>query len=225
VKAVEKRLAPSFKQIPLINWKEWESVEQPEYILQIRDNLQSIVSTCAKYIVPTHFEFFCDSVATQIIKNFDDHVLQIRGISDIGAEQILLDVTTIKAALLKLPSMIADESGAPPPAASGAKPVVSQKPYLKHVDEMLLPLEKELQIVMAPADALVHTYKTMYHQPTPAHFVKLLDLKGVPKTEQEAYLDKYGVPINDAIRVLVRNQIAEEGEFGKKLSNLLKIKT
>jgi len=146
-----------------------------------------------------------------------------------GAEQLLCDLSFLKTALLKIPSYSQESSSAstatPGSTAANGSSNKPQKSYQKHLDDMIIPLEKQLQIVVTSPDALVHSYKAMAYQPSPLHFVKMMDLKGIPKVEQESYLDEYGVGPNDQIRLVVKNQLAEEGEFGKKLSNLLKIKS
>lgn len=228
VKLIEKKLLPYFKEIPLTNWKEWESLgEQPKYITGLRDDLLSCMSLSGKNLIPSQYQFLIFPVATQIVSCFDEHLLQIRGISNMGAEQLLLDLSLLKAALLKAPAF-SQESGNTPTTTTTATSSSSSRPqksYQKHLEDLIIPVEKQLQIVVTSPDALVHSYKAMAYQPSPAHFVKMMDLKGIPKAEQESYLDEYGVGPSDSIRTLVRNQLAEEGEFGKKLSNLLKIKS
>eukprot|EP01125_Pyxidicula_operculata_P005119 TRINITY_DN186_c1_g3_i1.p1 TRINITY_DN186_c1_g3~~TRINITY_DN186_c1_g3_i1.p1 ORF type:complete len:398 (-),score=94.09 TRINITY_DN186_c1_g3_i1:209-1264(-) len=198
VKIIEKKISPLFKTTSTINWGGINSVnDQSEYVSKIITELSQAVSLIQKVIVQEHYLFLCRSISTYTVKAFEDSVMSIRGISDLGAEQLLSDVGNMKVFLQKLPT-IGTENGE------------TNERFSKLIEKQISPIEKVVQIVLSSKENLVETYKTMYPEPDVNHFVRILDMKGTPKTEQESYLDQYGVAPNAPIRITIRTAIQEE---------------
>jgi hypothetical protein len=58
-----------------------------------------------KWLSKSRFSFFCDSFANSFIPRFRESILSLRAVSEVGAEQLLLDVAHVKTTLDNLPKL------------------------------------------------------------------------------------------------------------------------
>ncbi len=82
-----------------------------------------------------------------------------------GAQQLMLDFTTIKAMLLDLPNV------------RRAEKVHVPTGYARHVSKEMAKAEQLLKVVLTPTNALVETYKALVNEGSESEFAKILDLK------------------------------------------------
>jgi len=192
----------NLRSIVTTNWNTWETVgDQSEYINTVQSELTDMMTLFRNIIVDEHFTFLCDSVAKAIIQLFEAQLWLIRGISEIGAEQLLVDATSLKGVLTRLPVIGAGTGG-----VGEEGPKVSER-FIKRIEKEMGPIEKLLKILMTPKEMLAETYKQMFHQaPTVHQFIKILNLKGISRAEQGGFLDQYGVKPNDPLRQSLINQ-------------------
>lgn len=71
-------------------------------------------------------------------------------------------------------------------------------------------LDKLLKTVMTPAELLVDTYKAIVSDHTELDLIKIMDIQGIKKSEQEGYLDQYGSPKDSPGRLEVRAAATSE---------------
>ncbi len=82
--------------------------------------------------------------------------------------------------------------------------------YVKRVKRDMGRLDKLLKTVMTPAELLVDTYKAIVQDHTEMDLIKIMDIQGIKKSEQETYLDQYGSPKDSPGRLEVRAAAASE---------------
>lgn len=120
---------------------------------------------------------FCDRVVEGFVNAYVNAIGRCRPIGEIGAEQMLLDIHAIKVALLNLP---------------GSETTAS---YTKLVNRQVGRIETLLKALLStatpPAEALVQNYLFLIRDRSTVNFIKVLDIKGVPKQAQSAILNNF----------------------------------
>jgi hypothetical protein len=198
VRRVESSLDPAWREMRNSSWARMDSVgDQSGYVgvllEKLKDATQEIMAVIGKDVWRRSF---CDRITEAVVMGFLSSIVSCRPIGSVGAEQMLLDAYVIKKALEELITMRkADGAEAPaqPPQA-----------YLKHVSRTLGKLDallKTLQVSTSPAEGIVQAYLIHIGDSNPTNFKKVLDLKGVRKTEQAGFVElfKAHVPVHDGL--------------------------
>jgi hypothetical protein len=101
----------------------------------------------------------------------------LKKIGDFGAQQLRLDLETIKTVLLKLPTF--RNPNVPVPARyeryNLLKLTVSR--YSGRVQKMMGKVELLLKVIATPSDQVVEAYKTLIPDGTEAEFQKIIEMK------------------------------------------------
>lgn len=183
-----------------ISWSSMQTVgDQSEYVTNIGINLQSNVAVARRHIINAkHFKWLCDKFVDSFVPWFMKNIYLCKPVSEIGAEQLLLDVHSIKTILLEMPNMGADEK------------VPVSAVYTKFVVKSISKAETLLKVVLTPLDppeaiiknfmilssdgALDEMEKQLSVNPQKAielkeGFIRVLELKGVKKSEQTVLID------------------------------------
>jgi hypothetical protein len=167
------------------------------------DEIQSVIQEKApwyrKWMTSgQHFQFWCDAFVGTFIQKLHESIFQCKRIGEIGAEQLRVDVAAATNFLATMP-------------VTGLAPT-NQAPerYVKRVKRDMGRLDKLLKTVMTPAELLVDTYKAIVSDHTETDLIKIMDIQGVKKSEQEIYLDQYGSAKDSPARLEVRAAAANE---------------
>ena len=236
-------LSNAFTQMSKIPWSTLQSVgDQSEYVTQIAQMLTSQITLIRSIISGNHtvsipgagesssqtvstttggaskqFKWFCDKFVDQFVPHYLKMIYGCKPISEVGAEQLLLDTHAIKTILLTMQSM-----GAPsktPPSAI----------FTKFVTRGIAKAETLLKVVLTPLDppeTIIKNYMILCGEgleeelkqqlalmgeagadpalaaqqigltPTKLQelrdgFVKILELKGVKRSDQLMLLDLF----------------------------------
>uniref|UniRef100_A0A663MF88 Vacuolar protein sorting-associated protein 53 homolog n=1 Tax=Athene cunicularia TaxID=194338 RepID=A0A663MF88_ATHCN len=167
---------------------QWQNVEhvgdQSPYvtsvILHIKQNVPIIRDNLAS--TRKYFTQFCIKFANSFIPKFINHLFKCKPISMVGAEQLLLDTHSLKMVLLDLPSI--------------GSQVVRKAPasYTKIVVKGMTRAEMILKVVMAPHEppvVFVDNYIKLLADCSTDTFQKILDMKGLKRSEQSSMLDLF----------------------------------
>ncbi|KAE8677387.1 Vacuolar protein sorting-associated protein 53 B [Hibiscus syriacus] len=97
--------------------------------------------------------------------------------------QMLLDTQAVKTILLEIPSLGRQTSG-----AAG---------YSKFVSREMSKAEALLKVILSPVDSVADTYRALLPEGTPMEFQRILELKGLKKSDQQSILDDFnkGSPV------------------------------
>jgi hypothetical protein len=71
-------------------------------------------------------------------------------------------------------------------------------------------LDKLLETVMTPSELLVDSYKAIVSDHTKLELIKIMDIQGIKKSDQEGYFDQYGSTKDSPGRLDVRSAAASE---------------
>ncbi|KAI5858605.1 Vps53-like protein [Tricharina praecox] len=202
VRRVEVALEPGWREMRNCPWARMESVgDQSGYVGVLLEKLkvsaQEVIDVIGKDVWRRSF---CDRVVETVVAGFLASIVACRPIGGVGAEQMLLDAYVIKKALEEVITL------RKPAAHPGHEEASAQPPqsYLKHVTRTLAKLDgllKTLQVSTSPSEGIVQAYLIHIADSNPGNFKKVLDLKGVRKVEQAAFVElfKVHVPAHDGL--------------------------
>ncbi|KAI5818065.1 Vps53-like protein [Pyronema omphalodes] len=198
---VTSALEPSWREMRNSPWSRMETVgDQSGYLTPLLSALRQSAGDILDVIAK--FEWrraFASRLVEVITTKFLENIVLCRPIGSVGAEQMLLDSYVLKKALEELPTLR-------PPAHAHADDPPPQIPqsYLKHVARSFAKLDsllKTLQVSINPAEGIVQAYLIHIGDSNLGNFKKILDLKGVRKSEQQGLgeLFKVHVPAHDGL--------------------------
>uniref|UniRef100_A0A3Q3FYG1 Vacuolar protein sorting-associated protein 53 homolog n=1 Tax=Labrus bergylta TaxID=56723 RepID=A0A3Q3FYG1_9LABR len=166
----------------------WQSVEhvgdQSPYVTSIIMHIKQNVPIIRDNLASTrkYFTQFCIKFTNSFIPKFINHLFRCKPISMVGAEQLLLDTHSLKTVLLDLPS-IGSQVNRKAPAS-----------YTKIVVKGMTRAEMILKVVMAPHEppvVFVDNYIKLLADGNPETFQKILDMKGLKRSEQSSMLELF----------------------------------
>ncbi|KAM9800954.1 vacuolar protein sorting-associated protein 53 homolog [Neosynchiropus ocellatus] len=166
----------------------WQSVEhvgdQSPYVTSIIMHIKQNVPIIRDNLASTrkYFTQFCIKFTNAFIPKFINHLFRCKPISMVGAEQLLLDTHSLKTVLLDLPSI--------------GSQVLRKAPasYTKIVVKGMTRAEMILKVVMAPHEppvVFVDNYIKLLADGNPETFQKILDMKGLKRSEQSSMLELF----------------------------------
>nr|XP_033777440.1 vacuolar protein sorting-associated protein 53 homolog isoform X2 [Geotrypetes seraphini] len=176
---------PALTAMSKMQWQNVEHVgDQSPYvtsiILHIKQNVPIIRDNLAS--TRKYFTQFCIKFANSFIPKFINHLFKCKPISMVGAEQLLLDTHSLKTVLLDLPS-IGSQLVRKAPAS-----------YTKIVVKGMTRAEMILKVVMAPHEpsvVFVDNYIKLLVDCNTDTFQKILDMKGLKRSEQSSMLELF----------------------------------
>ncbi|KAL8538554.1 hypothetical protein ACS0TY_000538 [Phlomoides rotata] len=178
VNGIETKFDAEMAAMTRVPWGTLESVgDQSEYVNGINTILSASIPVLGKLLSPIYFQFFLDKLASSLGPRFYLNIFKCKQISETGAQQMLLDTQAVKTILLEIPSL-----GKQASAAAG---------YSKFVSREMSKAEALLKVILSPIDSVADTYCALLPEGTPSEFQRLLDLKGLKRTDQQSILDDY----------------------------------
>ncbi|MCJ1479007.1 Vacuolar protein sorting-associated protein 53 [Lambiella insularis] len=184
VRKVEADLEPAWREMRNTGWSKLQGVsDQSPYVAEllrrVNDRAGEILAILHKQ---QYARAFCDNLVELLANAYTANIVQCRPISEIGAEQMLLDSYILTKGFEDLIT-ITSSTGAVAPAG-----------YVKRVQQTmgrLLPLLKTLQVRPSPPEALVQAYLIHIADKSDTNFRKVLDMKGVRKQDQGQLIELF----------------------------------
>jgi hypothetical protein len=147
------------------------------YVNGVSAILSSSVPVISGLLSPSYFQYFMDKLAASFAPRFHANIFRCKRISETGAQQMLLDTHAVKTLLLEVPSLGGQTST---PAS-----------YTKYVTREMSKAEHLLKVLLSPMEAIADTYRALLPEGSAADFQRILDLKGLKRTEQQPLLDRF----------------------------------
>lgn len=178
VKKVEIECEPGWREMRNTRWSLLEEVgDQSTYVSELLRGVRSRSTDILKLLHKQQYaRAFCDNLVDDLTTTYIATIPTCRPISEVGAEQMLLDFYVFKKAFTDLPSL-----------SGTTLPPQSQAAYAKRVlttTSKIDPLLKTLQVRPSPPEALVQAYLIHIADTSEPNFRKILDLKGISKRDQ-----------------------------------------
>ncbi|CAG8576657.1 10577_t:CDS:10, partial [Cetraspora pellucida] len=170
IRGIESSYDPALVAMTKLPWSNLESVgDQSEYVTLFNRTMLSCVVGVHKDITNNrYFRTFCDKFVESFVIKFTNNLIKCKPISEIGAEQMLLDVHALKTSLLEMPTMGMENPAPPPPT------------FIKIVNKGISKAETILKTVLTPHDppeGLVENYILLIADKNISNFQKILDIK------------------------------------------------
>ncbi|KOS18500.1 Vacuolar protein sorting-associated protein 53 -like protein [Escovopsis weberi] len=188
VRIVERECDGVWREMRNTNWSTMDSAgDQNSYVGElvkaVGGKAEEILALVAK---PQYARAFCDNLVDHLATAFINNIVQCRPISEVGAQQMLVD----KYALTKsFGGLMSYHSPAPAQAAPSSAFVRRVEQCMSKVD----PLLKTLQVRQSPPEGLVQAYLIHIADRSDANFRKILELKGVRKQDQAHLVELFGI--------------------------------
>ncbi|RDW82646.1 hypothetical protein BP6252_03758 [Coleophoma cylindrospora] len=187
VHRVEVACEATWREMKNTNWSKMESVgDQSSYVAELLRH----VNAQAEEILPLvskqqYARAFCDNLVEYFANAYIANIVQCRPVSEVGAEQMLLDKYVLTKGFTSLLSHSPSFSGKDPPAG-----------FVKRVNQSMTrldPLLKTLQVRPSPPEGLVQAYLIHIGDRSDTNFRKILEMKGIRKQDQPALVEMFGV--------------------------------
>ena len=175
---------PSFTTMTKISWSSVGTPIGPsQYVVTMSTELQRVVPFVRENLSEAikYFTLICSSFAECIVPKIILNLFKCKNVSQGGAEQLLLDTHTLKKVLLELPTHESVVKTAP----------VS---YTKVVIKGMTRAEMILKVVLVPhsqVDSFIESYLKLLPDSETSEFMKILDMKGVKKTDSNVLLEVF----------------------------------
>ncbi|GBG82677.1 hypothetical protein CBR_g35042 [Chara braunii] len=175
---METRLDAELQNMTKVPWANLEAVgDQSEYVNGINAIFSSSSPVIAGLLSGINYLFFMDKLAASFAPKFYAGIFKCKRISETGAQQMLLDTQAVKTALLELPSL------------GGQSTVPSN--YAKYVSREMGKAEALLKVILSPSETIADTFRALLPDGSAQDFIRMLDLKGFKKNEQQPLLEQF----------------------------------
>ncbi|KAJ2803657.1 Vacuolar protein sorting-associated protein 53, partial [Coemansia helicoidea] len=183
VAGVEAMCAPAFAALAQEPWHDVQMVgDQSGYVLLVVSAVTAATEAVRRGISGSrYFRSYCDKFAARFAEAYAAAIAQCGCISEVGAEQLLLDAQALKSVLLGMPAIGTDEVPPPGPPPAFAR-IVGQS--IGRVEALL----KAILVPSEPADALVGRFLLLFPAAPRDVFRQVLSLKGVRPAEHTSYI-------------------------------------
>ncbi|KAK6517446.1 Vacuolar protein sorting-associated protein 53 [Arthrobotrys megalospora] len=171
-KKIEIELEPIWREMRNTPWSKLETVgDQSTYVGELVRVIKAEAAKLLGLIVKEQYKrAFCDRLVENIANTILANLMACKPISEVGAEQMLLDVYSVKKCLEELMTLTAEE-GATAPAT-----------FIKHVSRAISRIDivlKVIQVRSSPPEGLVQAYLIHIADKSEPNFRKILDIKGI----------------------------------------------
>ncbi|KAJ3896186.1 Vps53-like protein [Lentinula edodes] len=179
LRELESACEPAFSSMSRSVWSNLNHVSGPSaYTAELVRTAEQIVEALKPTVEQKKYlRNFLDKACSLIIAKFTNSLVKSRPLKEIGAEQLLIDLQTVKAYLSKMPgdSLITPS-------------------YTRSLSKSTSRLESLLKVIVTPVDppeGFILNYTLLIGDASFSNFQKILDLKGTPKGEQNHLLDSF----------------------------------
>ncbi|KAF3911266.1 hypothetical protein AA313_de0204191 [Arthrobotrys entomopaga] len=171
-KRVEAELEPIWREMRNTPWSKLETVgDQSTYVVELVRVITAEAAKLLQLIVKEQYKrAFCDRLVENISNTILANIMACKPISEVGAEQMLLDVYSVKKCLEELMTLTAEEG------------VTAPTTFIKHVSRAINRIDtilKVIQVRSSPAEGLVQAYLIHIADKSEHNFRKVLDVKGI----------------------------------------------
>ncbi|KAJ6625846.1 Vps53-like protein [Mycena sp. CBHHK59/15] len=179
LRELEIACEPAFAAMSRSSWSTLKQVSgQSAYTVDLVNAVEQVVELVKPLVEQKKYlRNFLDKACSIILAKFTNSLVKSRPLKEIGAEQLLIDLQTVKACLLKMPG----ES-------------LTTTTYTRGLTKSTTRLEALLKVIVTPVDppeGFILNYTLLIKDASFSNFQKILDLKGTPKAEQNSLLDSF----------------------------------
>lgn len=188
VHVVEVDCAATWREMKNTNWMTMDSAgDQSSYVGELVTHVNGKAAEILAVVSKQQYaRAFCDKLVEQLATGYINNMVHCRPISEVGAQQMLVDKYALTKAFGNLLSHHNPSSAQQTPPSSFVRRV-------EHSMNRMDPLLKTLQIRQSPPEGLVQGYLIHIGDRSDANFKKILDLKGVRKQDQPHLMELFAI--------------------------------
>ncbi|KAI1765062.1 Vps53-like protein [Hypoxylon sp. FL1150] len=191
VNKVEADCDGAWREMKNTNWSKMESVgDQSSYVGELVSHVDTKAQEVLGVVVKQQYaRAFADKLVEHLANAYVLNIVQCRPISEVGAEQMLLDKYVLTKAL---ETLLSHHN----PSSSPSQPHVPPTSFVKRVNATMTridPLLKTLQVRPSPPEGLVQAYLIHVGDRSDTNFRKILDLKGIRKQDQGHLIELFTI--------------------------------
>ncbi|KAI1414116.1 Vps53-like protein [Hypoxylon sp. FL1857] len=190
VNKVEADCEGAWREMKNTNWSKMESVgDQSSYVGELVSHVNAKAEEILAVVVKQQYaRAFADKLVEHLAHTYIHTIVQCRPISEVGAEQMLLDKYVLTKALENLLSHHNP--------SSQPQQHVPPSSFVKRVNATMTridPLLKTLQVRPSPPEGLVQAYLIHVGDRSDTNFRKVLELKGIRKQDQGHLMELFSI--------------------------------
>ncbi|OTA95031.1 hypothetical protein M434DRAFT_394234 [Hypoxylon sp. CO27-5] len=190
VNKVEADCEGAWREMKNTNWSKMESVgDQSSYVGELVGHVNAKAEEILAVVVKQQYaRAFADKLVEHLAHTYIHTIVQCRPISEVGAEQMLLDKYVLTKALENLLSHHNP--------SSQPQQHVPPSSFVKRVNATMTridPLLKTLQVRPSPPEGLVQAYLIHVGDRSDTNFRKILELKGIRKQDQGHLMELFAI--------------------------------
>ncbi|OTA57501.1 hypothetical protein K449DRAFT_424875 [Hypoxylon sp. EC38] len=190
VNKVEADCEGAWREMKNTNWSKMESVgDQSSYVGELVSHVNAKAEEILAVVVKQQYaRAFADKLVEHLAHTYIHTIVQCRPISEVGAEQMLLDKYVLTKALENLLSHHNP--------SSQPQQHVPPSSFVKRVNATMTridPLLKTLQVRPSPPEGLVQAYLIHVGDRSDTNFRKILELKGIRKQDQGHLMELFAI--------------------------------
>lgn len=190
VNKVEADCEGAWREMKNTNWSKMESVgDQSSYVGELVSHVNAKAEEILAVVVKQQYaRAFADKLVEHLAHTYIHTIVQCRPISEVGAEQMLLDKYVLTKALENLLSHHNP--------SSQPQQYVPPSSFVKRVNATMTridPLLKTLQVRPSPPEGLVQAYLIHVGDRSDTNFRKILELKGIRKQDQGHLMELFAI--------------------------------
>lgn len=170
-------LRGSLAAIARTDWGEWSAVgDSSAYVEEIAAKMSRLMPVLGSRLSKPHMRFFLERFASEFLPAFSKQLYSCGRMNHTAAQQLLLDATSIKTFVLRIPSL----GGAPVPGT-----------FQKYVARESGKIEAMLKVVQSPTAMSVSAYTALVPNGTATDLQRILEIKGLLRAESAPLVLEY----------------------------------
>ncbi|PWN35464.1 uncharacterized protein FA14DRAFT_164344 [Meira miltonrushii] len=184
---LETSVEAAYQQMLRASWNNLDQTDiKSAYVDEFAGSLEHVAVVVRQDIQSKRYvRNWCDKVVGLVLARFMFNIVKLKPVSSLAAQQLLTDLTEIRMSLLELPRYTLSEEGSTSAASS----------YNRYVSKGIGRIETLLKLIAisedSPPEVLVDTYIESVGDRSFSNFQKILDLKGIRKSEQNTLMDTF----------------------------------
>ncbi|KAG6014878.1 hypothetical protein E4U43_006034 [Claviceps pusilla] len=188
VHAVEMDCEATWREMRNTNWSTMDMAgDQSSYVGELLRHVNAKTAEILAVVTKQQYaRAFCDNLVEHLAQAYISSIVQCRPISEVGAQQMLVDKYALTKSFGNLLSLQNPTSAQQTPPSSFVRRV-------EHSMNRMDPLLKTLQVHQSPPEALVQAYLIHIGDRSDTNFKKILELKGIRKQDQPHLVELFGI--------------------------------
>ncbi|KAG5980317.1 hypothetical protein E4U55_004165 [Claviceps digitariae] len=188
VHIVELDCEATWREMRNTNWSTMDIAgDQSSYVGELLRHVNAKTAEILAVVTKQQYaRAFCDNLVEHLAQAYISSIVQCRPISEVGAQQMLVDKYALTKSFCNLLSLQNPSPAQQAPPSSFVRRV-------EHSMNRMDPLLKTLQVHQSPPEALVQAYLIHIGDRSDTNFKKILELKGIRKQDQSHLIELFGI--------------------------------